>query len=193
MSWATIREALTDRPAERVADCPRRASVALLLRDGQGAIETLFIHRAEHPLDPWSGHMAFPGGRAEDGESPLETAVREAREEIGLDLSGSELLGALDELRPSLRQPLDLAIAPFVFRVPTDSRITLNHEVNAACWFSLDDLLSGRHVSTYDFSDGGRALRLPCFRIDERVIWGLTYRMFGDFADRLRAAQAARS
>ncbi len=190
VSWTTIRQALAERAAERVAHCRHRAAVAILLRDGSAGIEALFIHRAEHPEDPWSGHMAFPGGREDEGESPLETAVRETQEELGVDLRGAELLGALDELRPARRHPLDLAIAPFVFRVSTTLVLQPNHEVSAVCWLSLDELMSGRHVSTYDYSEGGSVLRFPCFRVGERVIWGLTYRMFGELASRLRLAQA---
>jgi 8-oxo-dGTP pyrophosphatase MutT (NUDIX family) len=191
VEWPTIRQALAAREPERVAHFRDRAAVAILLRDGARGIEALFIHRAEHPQDPWSGHMAFPGGRSEEDESPLETAVRETREELGIDLRDAEILGALDELRPVRRHPLDLVIAPFVFRVPADVAMRPNHEVSAACWFSLDDLMDGRHVSTYDYAEGSTVLRFPCFRVEERVIWGLTYRMFGELAARLRLTRAA--
>ena len=48
-----------------------RAAVAALLRPGEGGVEILFIHRAEDPRDPWSGHMAFPGGREDPGDADL--------------------------------------------------------------------------------------------------------------------------
>jgi 8-oxo-dGTP pyrophosphatase MutT (NUDIX family) len=47
---------------EASARAQRQAAVAMILREGGGGLEALFIKRAEHPLDPWSGHMAFPGG-----------------------------------------------------------------------------------------------------------------------------------
>jgi 8-oxo-dGTP pyrophosphatase MutT (NUDIX family) len=174
-----------------VAHCERRAAVALVLRESADGIEILFIHRALHPEDPWSGHMAFPGGRMEEGEAPLATATRETAEEVGLDLSRAELLGALDELQPGRRHPLDLAISPFVFRVASDVAATPNHEVREICWLSLDALMGDRHRSTYDYSEGDTILRFPCFRVEDRVIWGLTYRMFGELAMRLRLAAAA--
>ena len=186
VSWDAIRRALADRQAVPVRNCTRRAAVAIVLQDGADGIEVLFIHRAEHPDDPWSGHMAFPGGRSEEGETPLVTAIRETEEEVGLDLRRAELLGALDELQAVRRIPIDLAIAPFVFRVHGDIAPRPNHEVATVCWVRFEDLLGDRLRSTYDYAEAGGVLRFPCFRVHDRVIWGLTYRMFGDLAWRVR-------
>src|SRR5437870_1501228 len=95
VTWEVVREALAGHEPAPLVTCTRRAAVAIVLRDGASGIEVLFIHRAEHPDDPWSGHMAFPGGRAEDGEPPVLTAMRESAEEVGLDLGEAELLGGL--------------------------------------------------------------------------------------------------
>ncbi|KAJ3048728.1 hypothetical protein HK097_010256, partial [Rhizophlyctis rosea] len=69
-----------------------------------GEPELLFVRRAVHIRDRWSGHMAFPGGKAEPGETDEEAAVRETLEEVGLDLRAESFipLGALDdrEIRP---------------------------------------------------------------------------------------------
>jgi len=191
VTWDVIREALAAPASTAVLTCTRRAAVAIVLRDGPSGIEVLFIHRAEHPEDPWSGHMAFPGGRAEDGEPPLLTAMRESAEEVGLDLGRAELLGALDEVQAVRRVPVDLAIAPFVFRVPASATPQPNHEVRAVCWLPLEGLMGESFRSTYDYAEAGGVLRFPCFRVEDKVIWGLTYRMFGDLAARLRAARNA--
>jgi 8-oxo-dGTP pyrophosphatase MutT (NUDIX family) len=189
VTWGTLRKAMSGRAPEPIASCRQRAAVAIVLRDGPDSIEVLFIHRAEHPQDPWSGHMAFPGGRAEEGEEPLMTAVREAAEEIGIDLRSAELLGALDELQAVRRVPLDLAIAPFVFRAPDGFTPQPSAEVRSVCWLSVDELLGQRYRDTYDYQEAGHVLRFPCFRVEDKVIWGLTYRMFGDLAARVRAAR----
>src|ERR1700680_3050243 len=80
-----------------------RAAVALVLRQGARGLEILLIKRAEHMDDPWSGHVALPGGREEPADASLqETAVRETLEETGIDLArDGEVLGALDDLRPT--------------------------------------------------------------------------------------------
>jgi 8-oxo-dGTP pyrophosphatase MutT (NUDIX family) len=189
MKWDAIREALAGRDPEPIRHCTQRAAVAILLRDGSSGVEVLFIHRAEHPLDPWSGHMAFPGGRSEEGEEPFMTVVREAAEEVGVDLREAELIGALDELQAVRRVPIDLAVAPFVFRVPPTVELRPGVEVRSCFWLGLDDLLSDRYAATFDYSEGASVLRFPCFRYEDKVIWGLTYRMFGDLAARLRATR----
>src|SRR5687767_10801396 len=119
-TWDDVSCALDARPAVAVADIGTRAAVAVILRDAPSGIEMLFIRRAEHPEDPWSGHMAYPGGRAEAHDPDLQaTAMRETLEEIGIDLARSaQLLGALDDIRAMARGvPVDLAITPFVFRL----------------------------------------------------------------------------
>src|SRR5437899_12160912 len=118
LGWDDVRRALASRPPARVdGEVGRRAAVALVLRDGPSGVELLFIRRAEHPEDPWSGQMAFPGGRAEPGDPDLRaTAVRETEEEIGVDLAlEAEYLGVLDEARAAARLiPVYLAIPPVV-------------------------------------------------------------------------------
>ena len=121
LTWPRIEAALAARPPARVAEAvAARAAVALILREGASGLEILFIRRAEHPQDPWSGQMAFPGGRAEPGEEDLKaTAVRETAEEIGVDLERhAACLGILDEVRAMARmRPVSLTILPFVFRL----------------------------------------------------------------------------
>ena len=155
--------------------------MSLVIREGHAGLELLFIHRAEHPADPWSGQMAFPGGRSEPGERDLAaTAVRETAEEIGVDLDqAGEQMGALDEVRAMARGKLmDLAIKPFVFRLRGTPELRPNEEVRDVHWISLDGLLGPEWRSTMEYVHGGSTFHLPCFRWDRRVIWGLTFRMF---------------
>jgi len=190
-SWDDLGRALARREPVLVgADIPR-AAVALVLRDGgAGGIEILFIRRAEHEKDPWSGHMGFPGGRAEPGDASLEaTAVRETLEETGLDLARSGVrLGALDEVKALARgRPVDLAIAPFVFRLRERLDGAPSHEVVSLHWRPLERLLAPETRSTLHYQYEETVLELPCLRIEGLVIWGLTCRMF----DNLRAVLEA--
>lgn len=180
--WEALGAALAAHEAQRIETTGRRAAVALVLRErADGRPELLFIRRAEHEKDPWSGHMGFPGGRAERGDASLEaTAVRETLEETGIDLvRHAAKLGDLDEVRALARgRPVDLVIAPFVFRLrlPADGRPS--REVVSLHWIALDRLLDPASRSTLQYDHEGGRLELPCFRIDGLVIWGLTYRMF---------------
>jgi 8-oxo-dGTP pyrophosphatase MutT (NUDIX family) len=188
--WPAIDAAFAGRPAQGVEDGAvlQRAAVAMVLRDGADGIELLFIRRAEHPNDPWSGQIAFPGGRRESGDADLRaTAVRETREELALDLdAGGRFLGPLDELRAMARlRPMNLAIAPFAFRLESPVELRLSDEVTSAHWVALAALLRPEAHSVLHYEQHGSALEFPCLRVDGLVIWGLTYRMFANLAERL--------
>src|ERR1700741_4973269 len=95
----------------------RLASIALVLRLGSlGEPELLMIKRAEMEGDPWSGHIACPGGRMEPRDRDLEqTAIRETWEETGVDLERhGRILGTLDDIRPRSPHLPPLVIRPFV-------------------------------------------------------------------------------
>lgn len=119
--------------------------------------QILFMKRAESPRDPWSGHVAFPGGRVEAGESDLEAAIRECREEIGLDLSDPtcfRLLGRLDDRVIRRRNRPTLSLRPFVFMqicFLTPALCLQPTEVAAVRWVSVDRLLSPDHRKTGRF------------------------------------------
>jgi 8-oxo-dGTP pyrophosphatase MutT (NUDIX family) len=192
-TWDQIAEALASRQGTALSESLTRAAVAIVLRDGPSGIEMLFIRRAEHPDDPWSGHMAYPGGRAEPQDQDLrDTAIRETREEIGIDLTTSaSFLGALDELRAMARmRPLDLSITPYVFRLEGTPEIVLSDEVTSVHWIPLNVLFAPTSLSIMDYQHQGARLQFPCFRVDavvtladEVVIWGLTFRMCTSFRE----------
>jgi 8-oxo-dGTP pyrophosphatase MutT (NUDIX family) len=195
IGWGDVTAALDVRPARTLAvPCARRAAVALVLREADGRLELLFVRRAEHPRDPWSGHVAFPGGRAEPGDADLlATARRETSEEVGLDLaSEADPLGALDEIQAMRRfAAVDLSIAPFVFRLRTRTPLTLSAEVVSVHWGALDFLIAPATRGTLAVTIDGQTRELPCLRVDGQTVWGLTLRMFDGLAERLEAVRAA--
>lgn len=154
-----------------------RAAVAAILREPIIARpEILLIRRAEHERDPWSGHMAFPGGRRDPDDATLEgTAVRETEEEIGLDLRAhGELIGRLDDV-PTHKT--GLVVRPFVFFVEDPPGLRPNHEVDEVHWVELRSLLEGDRDTTYLLDWNGAQHRFPAYQVGERAVWGLTYRM----------------
>ena len=122
----------------------RRAAVALIFRAGEGgAPELLFIKRADYPADPWSGQVAFPGGREEAGDANLaDTALRETREETGIDL-GREgmMIGRLDDLRPRTVGLPAIVVRPFVALLDRSEPLALSREVALSFWLPLAALL----------------------------------------------------
>jgi 8-oxo-dGTP pyrophosphatase MutT (NUDIX family) len=165
---------------EKEADGPR-AAVAAILRDAGGpCAELFFIRRADRESDPWSGHIAFPGGRREPTDRTLlDTALRETREEVGIDLSSAELLGRLPDVPAYMRANSGLVVTPFVFGVRGDVPVSPNHEVAETLWIPFEALARGEGKGTYAFATGGRNLDLPCIRLPpaQHVLWGMTYRM----------------
>jgi len=169
---------------------PPEAAVAAVLREGAGALELLFIRRAEKRGDPWSGHMAWPGGHVDAGDdSPLAAAIREAREELDLDVErDGELLGALPVVRTHLRKgPGPRHVAPFVFALRGDPPLRPNHEVQEAVWVPVPFLGDRRSRSRFIFMGRGIPVVLPCYRLGGRLIWGLTLRMVDDLLALLAA------
>jgi len=180
-----LRSALAEFEPTIVADHRKRvvAAVAVVLRAGRNGIEALLIHRAERTFDPWSGHMAFPGGRVESGDaSPLHAAIRETREEVALDLEGSATcLGRLSDATPRGRgRGLGLVIEPFVFEVEGEPVLSLSDEVQNVVWVPLrffDDRGNRRSMWYWRTIV---PVRLPCYRYQGHLIWGLTLRILDE-------------
>jgi 8-oxo-dGTP pyrophosphatase MutT (NUDIX family) len=168
------------------------AAVAAVVRQARGGVEVLFIHRAEDPKDPWSGHMAFPGGRVEEGDADsLETAMRETREEVGLDLVkvGSPLGRLSDVAAVGRGKPLALVVEPYVFSIEERPTLDPNQEVEEVVWVPLDFLLDRGNRSTIPWRHGEVSVNLPCYRYQTHVIWGLTFGMVDELLTLLEGGE----
>ncbi len=181
-----IRSRLTAHAPPTVdEDSKRRAAVAMLLRDRERVPEVLFIERAEHEGDPWSGHMAFPGGRIEPGDpDPRRAAERETLEEVGVDLSAAEPLGKLADLQGQHVSGVPrLIISAYVYHLPSSPELVPNHEVQDAFWFPVRSLLEPeRHVEYSIGVEGWRPFPgILVGKPDRHVVWGLTYRFLEVF------------
>ena len=178
------RQQLTELPAGFETKTP--AAVAMILREGEGgeSLKLLFMQRAVHALDPWSGNLSFPGGKIENGEEPRRAAERETAEEIGLDLEQARYLGQMPEVRGSY---LPVRVSCFVYWMQGPApKLVLNEEVHDTFWADLDDLITAeRHVvSRVRF--GGERLDAPAIQLEwpgSPVLWGLTYRLTLQFLD----------
>lgn len=180
-----VRSVLRARSARELAEHDKWAAVAMLLRETAEGPEVFFIRRAEHPRDPWSGHMAFPGGRQHAGDaSLLHTAMRETQEEVGLDLQAeADHIGQLDDLQAIARgKPQETVIRPFVFEVHKDSPLrTQEAEVAEALWTPLLPLYRGEADTVRPYQWHGTQIDFPAYDVDGRVVWGLTYQMLRSF------------
>ena len=162
------------------------ASVALLLRDTTAGLEVFFIERAKREGDPWSGHMAFPGGRSDPSDSSeQETAERETFEEVGIRLAGARCLGRLDDLSGRAKVASSMVVSAHVFHLVEPDEIVIDEsEVASAFWFPLAGLLEpashvelSKQYGEHDVNFPGIAVGDP----DRHVVWGLTYRFLEIF------------
>jgi len=179
-------------PSDRVAATQtpgvRDAAVSVIFRIASGdELELLMIERASYEGDPWSGHIAFPGGRREPGDATLlATAMRETREEIGVDLAADgRVLGALARLNPTTpRLPL-ISIAPFVELLTRDSPLLLSEEVAGAFWVPLATLRRAETSADVEIAVGGTLRTVRALVHGRYTIWGLTERIIRDLFARL--------
>lgn len=161
-------------PPENKPDLNWAAVAVVLTRDTDSI---LLIRRADRTGDPWSGHMALPGGRREVGEALLDTAIRECWEEVGFRLSPGELVGSLPDVVPRTPSLPPLAIRPFVFVLPLQPRLALNPEVASAYWVPLQKLVQPGvyHPVRIELPVGSR--EFDAYQLGGSVVWGLTERI----------------
>ena len=177
-----LRAALESRRAVTVAaeEGVRRAAVALIFRAGErGSPELLFIKRAEYPGDPWSGQIAFPGGREEANDTSLaETAIRETREETGIDLvRDGQIIGTLDDLRlRTVRLPAVL-VRPYVVLLDHAAPLALSAEIALAFWIPFGSLTHTESWREDTVFARGIQINARVFRHQDHVIWGMTERI----------------
>lgn len=188
IEWSEYPAALAQRLSRyepRRVDPPvgtTRAAVILLLRPGDVEAEALFVVRADHEGDPWSGHVALPGGRREPGDEDLEaTALRELWEETGLQLERDDLLGRLDELHPVSRHIPRIAITPFVGWRDALPAVQRTLEIDGHFWAPVSELRTPSRRGSLDFRRDGEAFSFPTIEYGGHAVWGLTFSIVKNF------------
>lgn len=155
------------------------AAVAVLIAPDPDSL--LLIRRADRADDPWSGHMALPGGRQDADDADLiATAIRETAEEVGFSPTRSQLAGSLDDVVPRTPVLPPIAVRPYVFTLASRPTLQLNPEVAAVRWVSLEHLLDAGTQETFEIDIRGERRQFAAYRVDEGIVWGLTERIVSD-------------
>ncbi|HLA15588.1 MAG TPA: CoA pyrophosphatase [Candidatus Limnocylindrales bacterium] len=161
----------------------RPAAVLVLVSPGhEGAAEVLLIERASYD-GPHSGQIAFPGGAAEDADAdPIETALREAHEEVGLDpeACGLTVIGRLDDFTIPIS---GFAVTPVLAVAERRPELMPDgHEVVDTIFAPLDAFLAGAPIDIVEREINGYPLRYGAFPVAGRSVWGATARILGQLA-----------
>jgi 8-oxo-dGTP pyrophosphatase MutT (NUDIX family) len=172
-----LAQAVAGRPPLRVDEPGRRlAAVAVIAAPDPDSI--LLIRRSERLGDPWSGHLGLPGGGFDPGDVDLlGTAVRETREEVGLDLTGVACLGSLDDVAPRTPVLPPITVRPFVFCLEARAALTLSDEVAHAFWIELGRLGQPGVYQERILEIRGLPRSVLGYVLEDGLVWGMTERI----------------
>ncbi len=172
---SNLRGKLLDEPDEE-----SHAAVAILLRERNDDLEFFLVKRAEVEGDPWSGDMAFPGGkRGRDDRDLVETVSREVLEETAIDLRERSKLGYMKPIYSSVRT--NMKVQPIVYIFDEEPEVSLNYELTRYLWAPLRELVKSKT------KDDVKGWRSDIYKYDGEVVWGLTFRMLEQLIELLEA------
>jgi 8-oxo-dGTP pyrophosphatase MutT (NUDIX family) len=157
--------------------------VAVVLTPDPDAI--LLIRRAERTGDPWSGHIALPGGRRDAADPDLVgTAIREILEELGIQLTREDLAGSLEDVIPRTPVLPPIAVRPHVFILPAQPAVIPNDEVASVQWVTIDHLLRSVTHHTVRLDVDGESRQVQAYQLEDGIVWGMTERILTDLISR---------
>ncbi len=160
------------------------AAIMMILKQSDPGYSLLFIKRPDNDRDPFSGHMAFPGGRMElDDNSKLDTAVRETLEEVGININRSaRVLGALDDVNPNNPRARNYVVTPYLSILEEEVDITPDaNEVEKTIWVPMHHLVDDKNTQVRIRVRDGREVKDYAYNYDQYLIWGMTGRVLHQF------------
>ncbi len=177
-----VREYLLTPEEAAAMDAPGHKDAAVLVPLYREPLTAVFTERRAD-LSRHAGEISFPGGRQDHPEEDLrQTALREAHEEIGLDPSGVELMGALPPVGTFVT---GYRVFPFVGLIePGQTWRPQASEVEQVLEFTLADLVAGHEMQR--LIRKGVPIKTPTYTVDDHLVWGATARIVQSLLDALR-------
>ncbi len=157
---------------------PRPGSVLILLYEAEESIKFPLIRRQEY-MGVHSGQISLPGGKAEPGEDAIETALREAREEIGIDPARVKVVGRLSEFYVIVSNFLVTPVVASVLETPAFTPDP--YEVHSIFQADLHELVRDDAIQVEEIMAGGRyRMQAPHFKVQNQIVWGATAMMLNE-------------
>jgi 8-oxo-dGTP pyrophosphatase MutT (NUDIX family) len=161
----------------------QRAGVSIILATKNQQTCLLMMQRATHADDPWSGQMAFPGGKQDGGDPSITaTALRESYEEMGIPADSIIRIGRLSDIlaRPYRAMKRPMVVSPLIFKQRHNFTPQLNHEVADFVWIPLSFFLDSRNRESMKIEKAGLEHDLPCYTFKGKRVWGLSLMMIDE-------------
>ena len=178
-----LRVILQRRVHATVVEADARHAAVAVVVSAEAEPAFLFVKRQQRDGDPWSGHMAFPGGFESQGETAVETAQRETEEETGLLLASiGEAIGVLDDVFPRSIYLPRVVVTPVVFRVEGRPPVGALAEVERALWIPVAAVFASSNRRPLDLDLPSGRMTFDSIVIGDVVIWGLTERILSQLA-----------
>jgi len=192
MIRAEVEQQLKQYTAEKkwYRHLSQRAGVCIILAE-QGLygeqhvdeLSLLMMQRAAHPNDPWSGQMAFPGGKQDPEDQHITaTAQREAFEEMQIPISGIERIGRLSDIlaRPYRAMKKPMVVSPLLFKANADFHPEPNKEVADWLWIPVSHFQDDANRQFMRINKAGLEHQLPCYDYKDKRVWGLSLLMIDE-------------
>jgi 8-oxo-dGTP pyrophosphatase MutT (NUDIX family) len=165
----------------------RLAAVLILLYEQKGRICFPLQRRKEVIGDPHGGQISLPGGSREGNERVEATALREAREELGIEPDRVRILGRLSRLWIPVSH---FKVRPVVAWTESEPAYRLDPgEVEQLIVCSLEELESPQRLVKFRRRIGGSNRHVPAWRLDEGYLWGATAMILAELISIVRAAE----
>lgn len=164
---------------------PKIAAVlALFFPDNENNINLLLTKRASYK-GIHSAQVSFPGGKFETFDNNLkDTALRETFEEVGVESNSIEVLRELTDV---YIPPSNFLATPFIGFSNSQLVFNFNYEVENLLFISIDQILDDNNISEVKMTTSYMEnMNVPCFKINETIIWGATAMMLSEIKELLK-------
>ena len=167
------------------ASNPRKAGVLVLFYPNKkGELKLLLTLRASYK-GVHSAQISFPGGKLDPKDISLKnTALREAKEEVGID---EKDISVFKKMTDVYIPPSNFIVTPFLSYIEYTPKFTKNYEVEALIEVKLSDLLSKTAISSTILSTSyAKNIHVPCFKLNNYIVWGATAMMLNEIRDLIK-------